>query len=119
MSSGWLTHLVKENLLCRKLGHNWDITYWYKPAPGHRRTGTDDTYPYMPPDIDIWPGDRIIVCSCQRCKTERYDHLNTIGTLMRRKYAYSEDYARPKDEPRPMGIDLNAELMRRMEEDQI
>jgi hypothetical protein len=115
----WLSKLDAAKLLCRKLGHTWEISYWYKPTPRSRRTGTDDAYPYLPPDERTKPGDRIVLFRCARCETERFDQIAVTGELIRRKYAYATDYARPREAPKPNSATLNAEMLRRLGQDKL
>jgi hypothetical protein len=106
--SEWLDKLPSEHVQCRRLSHSWNILYWYYPAVGGKPI---DGFPYQPPVRNTVKGDRVVVCECLRCGTQRFDQIAEDGEIIRRKYGYAEDYLRPSDAPKPTAAELNVAMI--------
>jgi hypothetical protein len=78
---------------CRSWGHAWSS---FIPTLEQRR--------------EMW-GD-VYALRCERCHTERFDTINSLGQLDGRRYVYPYGYATAKDD-RPSAEQLRLELIER------
>ena len=77
-------------LLCRNLGHTWEIMGYFRGAPGQ-----------------VWRD-----LQCQRCGTERTDRWLRSGERIAGRYNYADNYKLETD-GRMVAIDVRLEVIRR------
>ena len=77
-------------LLCRNLGHVWEILGYFRGAPG-----------------EVWRD-----MQCTRCETERTDRWLRSGERLQGRYKYVTDYKLETD-GRMVAVDVRLEVIRR------
>ena len=94
MVNGILRDYDGDYLLCRGVGHHWDVVGYFRAADG-------------------------LVCRdlvCARCGTDRLDRwVRSSGERVGSSYRYASGYRVEvaEDEDRPKGTDVRSEVIRR------